>query len=105
MAVLATGPNSRLTPSSAVIVTMISYGLASGFLLANGNRDYPEFHTLLDASIFLLSGILALFFWNLSLHQADLPNMLAASFIAIDTERAMLTGFWMLPLSQAPSQV
>ena len=70
----------KLSLSPGVIVTMVAYVLASGLVLASEYRDYPQLHTLLDASMFLLSGILALFFWNMSVHQAGFPNLIAISF-------------------------
>ena len=66
--------------SVGVIVTMVVYIGLSGLLLTDRSQDYPELHILLDTSIFLLSGILTLFFWNLSIRQAGLANLLAASF-------------------------
>src|SRR6476659_10332887 len=70
----------KLNVSPGVIATIVVYVFASGLVLASGYRNYPELHTLLDASMFLLSGILALFFWNLSIHQARFANLIAISF-------------------------
>jgi PAS domain S-box-containing protein len=70
----------KLNPSPSVIATMVVCVFAAGLLLASEYKDYPELHGLLDASMFLLSGILALFFWNMSIQQAGFPRLLAISF-------------------------
>ena len=54
---------SRLHLSPGMAGTLIGFGLIAGALFMSGRRDYPVLHTLLDAGMFLLSGVLALFFW------------------------------------------
>ena len=63
---------------AALLVILI---MAGGGLLANGSRDYPDLHIILDTGAALLSGVLALLLWDLGKHAGvQFPQLLAACF-------------------------
>src|SRR5258706_10610506 len=70
----------KLNLSPGVIATVVVYICASGLMLASKYRYYPDLHIFLDAGLFILSGICALFLWNMSIQRASFPNSLAISF-------------------------
>lgn len=51
--------------SLSVAGVLIAFGVGSAVLLAAGRRDYPELHTILDTSIALVTGVVALLFWDM----------------------------------------
>jgi signal transduction histidine kinase/CheY-like chemotaxis protein len=69
----------KLAGSSLGIVLI--YALIGGELLAAGRTDYNDLHTVLDASAFLLSGLLAWLFWDLGKRINQIfPRWLAVTF-------------------------
>ena len=56
---------AKLTPAPSVIATLVIGGGIAALLLAGGRRDYPDLHHVLDTGICLLSGIMAVLFWDL----------------------------------------
>jgi signal transduction histidine kinase/ActR/RegA family two-component response regulator len=56
--------HKTVNQSLSVAGVLIAFGIGSAALLAAGRRDYPEFHTVLDTSIALITGLLALLFWD-----------------------------------------
>src|SRR5450432_1574971 len=68
-----------LSPGAAVVV--LSCPVACVALLNSGRNDFPRLHTVLDTSIFLLSSILALVFWEIGTRiDRPFPGWLAISF-------------------------
>lgn len=67
--------------SRSAIVALATIALFGGVLIVIGQGDYPELHTVLDTGMFLLSAILALLFWDLSLRlHRPFPMWLAIGF-------------------------
>jgi signal transduction histidine kinase/ActR/RegA family two-component response regulator len=59
------GTATRTVNSSfSIIGVLIAFGVGSVALLAAGRQNYPELHTILDTSITLLTGLLALLLWD-----------------------------------------
>lgn len=66
--------------SIGVLVMLTAIG---ALLLAADERDFPGLHTILDTCIALLSGVLALLFWEMGARVKNpLPKWLAISFSA-----------------------
>jgi signal transduction histidine kinase/ActR/RegA family two-component response regulator len=60
---------------------LIAFGVVAALLLIAGDRDYPELHTVLDTSMALLAGVLALLFWDMGARiDSPLPKWLAIAF-------------------------
>ncbi|WP_084299156.1 ATP-binding protein [Bradyrhizobium sp. WSM1743] len=53
-----------LNLSFSIVGVLTALGVGSAALLAAGRRDYPELHTILDTSIALITGLLALLLWD-----------------------------------------
>jgi signal transduction histidine kinase/ActR/RegA family two-component response regulator len=49
----------------SVAGALIAFGLIGGTLLVVGRNNYPDLHTILDTSMSLLSGALALLLWDM----------------------------------------
>jgi signal transduction histidine kinase/CheY-like chemotaxis protein len=56
---------SRLNLSWSVIVPLVIFTLVGAVLLAVERHDYPDLHTILDTSSFLLAGVLASLLWDM----------------------------------------
>ncbi len=69
-----------LIRSRAVVGTLIGFVVVAGILLAGGQRDYPSLHTMLDATAAVLSGVLALFFWEVGRRTTPLSTWFAIGF-------------------------
>ena len=50
--------------SLSVAGILIAFGMGIALLLGTGRQDYPELHTILDTGIALITGLLALLFWD-----------------------------------------
>jgi PAS domain S-box-containing protein len=60
---------------------LIAFGALGGLLLAAGRKDYPDLHMMLDTGMFLLSGLLALLFWQIGMRSGDsFPRWIAITF-------------------------
>ena len=82
-AVLAEAPLQRSLSnlSAGSVVVMLALGLAGIVLVAAGKRAYPDFHTIVDTCMFMLSGLLALLFWDIGARtEARFSKWMAASF-------------------------
>lgn len=67
--------------SLRVAGVLIAFGVGSAVLLAAGRRDYPELHTILDTSIALVTGVVALLFWDMGARvEQPLLKRLAIAF-------------------------
>ncbi|WP_208639156.1 ATP-binding protein [Bradyrhizobium forestalis] len=70
-----------MNSSFSVVGVLIAFGAGSAALLAAGRQDYPELHTILDTSIALVTGLLALLFWEMGAGiQQPLSKRLAIAF-------------------------
>ena len=56
---------TRLPLARGIAGMLIGFAVVAAILLASGRRDYPSLHTMMDATAAVLSGVLALFFWEL----------------------------------------
>ncbi|MCW3061081.1 MAG: hybrid sensor histidine kinase/response regulator [Capsulimonas sp.] len=56
---------SDRTANASLRATLIAFGVLSFVLFAAGRKNYPELHTILDTGGLLLSGLLALLFWDM----------------------------------------
>jgi len=94
---------SRLHLSPGMAGTLIGFGLIAGALFMSGRRDYPVLHTLLDAGMFLLSGVLALFFWDVGTRiNGALSIWFAFSFgvtSVVEAAHALIPVDWFGPLA------
>lgn len=72
----------RLGLSFSQMVVVAACGAMAAALLVTHTTDYPDLHTGLDIGIFLMSGVLALLFWEQSVHlQRRFPRLVAVSFV------------------------
>jgi signal transduction histidine kinase/CheY-like chemotaxis protein len=78
------GTATRTVNSSfSVVGVLIAFGVGSALLLTTGRRDYPELHTILDTGITLITGLLALLFWDTGTRiEQPLFKRLAIAFAA-----------------------
>lgn len=90
-------------PRAAIVVLSV-YALLAALLLANGTGDYPNLHTILDTSMALLSGMLALILWDTGEHTgSDIAKRLAVGFAAtcaMELTHVLVTVEWSGPLAQ-----
>lgn len=69
-------------PRAAAIVLTVA-ALAGGALLVISPGDYPDLHTILDTSLALLLGVVALLLWDTGQHAgSSFPKWLAITFAA-----------------------
>jgi PAS domain S-box-containing protein len=74
-------PADRPNLPRSAVGAVIAVALAAGLLLAVGRRDYPDLHTILDTSMCLLSGVLALVLWDMGGRLGQpFPRWLALGF-------------------------
>jgi GAF domain-containing protein len=84
-------------PHSAIGV-LIAFGFIGGILLANGRRDYPQLHAILDTAMALVTGVLALLLWDMG-RRIDRPFPrwlsigLAVTFV-LQSVHVMVTVDW-----------
>src|SRR5882724_635045 len=51
--------------SRTALGVLVAIGLTGALLFFTGRKDFPDLHTILDTGMFLLSGVLALLFWDI----------------------------------------
>lgn len=67
----------------SIIGALIAFGLIGSTLLAVGSKDYPDLHTILDTSMSLLSGALAVLLWDMGTRtDRSFPRWIAIGFAA-----------------------
>ncbi|MDP3739555.1 MAG: PAS domain S-box protein, partial [Hyphomonadaceae bacterium] len=93
--------NSKASfPLSAI--SGLSIAALGAVLLAIGQGDYPNLHIILDTALVLLSGVLALLFWNTASHTGKpLPGRLAIVFgltFLLNLIHVLVTVEWSGPL-------
>lgn len=60
---------------------LVVLGLTGVVLFSTGRKDYPDLHTILDTGMFLLSGLLALLFWDIGARAGrPFPKWIAITF-------------------------
>lgn len=65
----------------SIIGALIAFGLIGGTLFAAGSKNYPDLHIILDTSMCLLSGALALLLWDMGTRiDRPFPRWLAIGF-------------------------
>lgn len=70
-----------LNLSFSIVGVLMAFGVGSAALLVAGRRDYPELHTVLDTSIALITGLLALLLWDMGARSKQpLLTRLAIAF-------------------------
>src|SRR5882757_3582846 len=71
----------RLNFPRSAVGAVIAFGLIGGVLLAVGDKDYPDLHTILDTGKCLLSGALALLLWDIGGRTSrPFPKWIALTF-------------------------
>ena len=74
-------PAYRLNLSRGAIAMLLTFVALSMAVLLIGFKDYPGHHTVCDTGMFLLSGLLALLFWELGVRSnQQFPRYIAISF-------------------------
>jgi hypothetical protein len=88
---------------SNIVGALSVFGLLAGLLLAARHRDYPQLHTILDTSMTLLTGVLALLLWDMGTRIASqFARLLAICFAivcVVDSIHVLLTVDWAGPLA------
>src|SRR5882757_6330200 len=76
-------PAERISLPHSIAGALIAFGLIGGTLLTIGTDNYPNFHIILDTSMSLLSGALALLLWDMGTRSGrPFPRWLAIGFAA-----------------------
>jgi hypothetical protein len=82
---------------------LVVFGLTAAALIAIGRRDYPDLHLVLDTSMFLLSGTLALLFWDVGVRiSRPFQRWMAISFAVtalFELVHVMISVEWSGPLA------
>jgi PAS domain S-box-containing protein len=75
--------HTELPLPRAAAIALAAVALTGGALLAIGPGDYPDLHTILDTSLALLLGVVALLLWDMGQHAGtSFPKWLAITFAA-----------------------
>jgi hypothetical protein len=81
LAIEAPVEETRLPHS--IIGALIVFGLIGGALVAIGSKNYPDLHTILDTSMSLLSGALAVLLWDMGTRtDRSFPRWIAIGLAA-----------------------
>lgn len=91
--------------SLSTLGVIIGTGLVAAVLLALGRRVYPDFHTVVDTCMFVLSGLLALLLSDIgSRSERPFPKWIAASF-AVTALAQLAHVLSSLPLSASIARI
>jgi len=75
--------SAETAPPRAAAIVLVAGALTGGALLAIGPGDYPDLHTILDTSLALLLGVVALLLWDMGQNAGSaFPKWLAITFAA-----------------------
>jgi signal transduction histidine kinase/ActR/RegA family two-component response regulator len=67
--------------SGATMVVLVALGVIAVAQLSFGRSFFPGLHTILDTGMFLLSGMLAVLFWDVGVHRGEFfPKQIAVAF-------------------------
>src|SRR5229473_856392 len=99
-------PVERTSLPHSIVGALIAFGLIGGTLLAVGDKNYPDLHTILDTSMSLLSGALALLLWDMGTHvDRPFPRWIAIGFAATAVLEILHVGVTVLCFSfPAPTE-
>ena len=88
---------------SNIVGALTVFGLLATVLLASDHRNYPQLHTILDTSMTLLTGVLALLLWDMGTRiTSQFARLLAIGFAITclaDSIHVLLTVDWFGPLA------
>jgi hypothetical protein len=88
---------------SNIVFVLTVFGVLAAMLLAAHHRDYPQLHTILDTSMTLLAGVLALLLWDMGTRIGSrFAKLLAIGFAItclVDSIHVLLTVDWSGPLA------
>jgi hypothetical protein len=83
---------------------LVVFGLIASALVAVGRANYPNVHLILDTSMFLLSGTLALLFWDVGVGiSRQFRRWMAISFAVtalFELVHVMVSVDWTGPLAE-----
>jgi len=92
-------------PRAAIAVLLLS--AAGSVVLAGTSSHYPELHTILDAGVAVLSGVLAIVLWDLGAHtRSAFARWLAVGLgltFALDASHVLVNVDWIGALSPITS--
>jgi PAS domain S-box-containing protein len=83
----------KLTLSRAAVGVLVAVGLTGAALLSARPGVFPALHTILDTGMFLLSGMLALVFWDVGVHTGQPFSKQIAVGLAITSLSELLHAF------------
>src|ERR1041384_8091633 len=85
-------PISQMKFSTLAIGMLVAFTLSGTALLIIGIQNYPGLHTVLDTGMFLLSGLLALLFWEFGARSGQrFSKWIAISFMITSVAESVHT--------------
>jgi len=98
----------KANSSRSAVGMLVVFVLMSAVLLFVGRKDYPNLHTMLDTSMFLLSGVLAALLWDIGARgNLAFSKWIAVSFLVVSLSEllhCLVTIEWsglLAPIAQA----